>query len=60
MFKYSKDNKHYHTLNYHLKTLFKDRVFKASLDAGFSCPNKKAVGVHTANKAAESLPHAAV
>ncbi|MBQ7876164.1 MAG: TIGR01212 family radical SAM protein [Clostridia bacterium] len=44
MFKYSTDNKHYHTLNYHLKTLFNDRVFKASLDAGFSCPNKNSGG----------------
>lgn len=39
MFKYAIDNKRYHTLNYHLKTLFSDRVFKASLDGGFSCPN---------------------
>lgn len=39
MFKYSFDNKRYHTLNYHLKTLFGEKVFKASLDAGLSCPN---------------------
>ncbi len=39
MFEYSLDNKRYHTLNYHLKALFGERVFKASLDAGFSCPN---------------------
>ncbi len=44
MFKYSLDNKRYHTLNYHLKTLFNNRVFKASLDGGFSCPNKKSGG----------------
>ncbi len=44
MFKYSIDNKRYHTLNYHLKTLFSDRVFKASIDAGFSCPNKDSGG----------------
>lgn len=44
MMKYSIDNKRYHTLNYHLKTLFKDRVFKASLDAGFSCPNMETGG----------------
>lgn len=44
MFKYSLDNKRYHTLNYHLKTLFKTRVFKAVIDAGFSCPNKKTGG----------------
>lgn len=39
MFKYSLDNKRYHTLNFHLKTLFSDRVFKAVIDGGFSCPN---------------------
>ncbi len=44
MFKYSLDNKRYHTLNYHLKTLFNTRVFKASLDAGFSCPNRESGG----------------
>ncbi len=44
MFKYSTDNKRYHTLNYHLKTLFSDRVFKAAVDAGFSCPNKESGG----------------
>lgn len=44
MFEYATDNKHYHTLNYHLKTLFSDRVFKAVIDAGFSCPNKKSGG----------------
>ena len=44
MFEYASDNKRYHTLNYHLKTLFNDRVFKASIDAGFSCPNKSTGG----------------
>lgn len=44
MFKYTLDNKRYHTLNYHLKTLFDARVFKAVIDAGFSCPNKKTGG----------------
>ncbi len=44
MFEYTLDNKRYHTLNYHLKTLFNDRVFKASIDAGFSCPNKQSGG----------------
>jgi uncharacterized protein len=41
MFKYSLDNKRYHTLNYHYKTLYGKKVFKVSLNAGFSCPNKK-------------------
>jgi radical SAM protein (TIGR01212 family) len=38
-FLYSGDNKRYHTLNYHMKTLFDRRVFKAVIDAGFTCPN---------------------
>ena len=40
MFKYSLDNKRYHTLNYHYKNKFKQKVFKVSLNANFSCPNK--------------------
>lgn len=44
MFKYSLDNKRYHTLNYHIKTMFGDRVFKAVIDGGFSCPNKSTGG----------------
>lgn len=41
MFKYSLDNKRYHTLNYHLTNKFKTRVFKVSLNGNFSCPNFK-------------------
>lgn len=41
MFKYSLDNKMYHTLNYDLTKRFGVRVFKVSLNAGFSCPNFK-------------------
>lgn len=37
-FKYSNDNKRYHTLNYHIKNVFGTRVYKAVIDAGFSCP----------------------
>ena len=44
MFKFSTDNKRYHTLNYHMKSVFGQRVFKAVIDAGFSCPNKKSGG----------------
>lgn len=39
MFKYSLDNKRYHTLNYDLTKRFGCRVFKVSLNGGFSCPN---------------------
>ena len=38
-FPYADDNKRYHTLAYHLKKRFGRRVFKASIDAGFTCPN---------------------
>ena len=37
-FSYSDDNKRYHTLNYHLKKRFGTRIYKAVIDAGFSCP----------------------
>lgn len=40
LFRYSDDNKRYHTLNYYNKTVFSGKVFKAVIDAGFSCPNK--------------------
>ena len=41
MFKYTLDNKRYHTLNYYNKTKYGFKVFKVSLNAGFSCPNKR-------------------
>ena len=44
MFKYSLDNKKYHTLNYFFRNKFGKKVFKVPLDAGFSCPNKKLGG----------------
>ena len=39
MFKYTLDNKRYHTLNYFYKSKFGTKVFKVSLNGGFSCPN---------------------
>lgn len=39
MFKYSDSNKRYHTLDYFYKHKFNSKVFKVSLNAGFSCPN---------------------
>ncbi len=39
-FKYSFDDKRYHTLNYHLKNKFNEKIFKVALDAGFDCPNR--------------------
>ena len=34
------NGKRYHTLNYFLREKFGEKVFKISLDAGFSCPNR--------------------
>ena len=39
MFKYTLDNKRYHTLNYYFKNKFNSKVCKISLNAGFTCPN---------------------
>ena len=41
MFKYSDNNKRYHTLDYFYKKKFNTKVFKISLNAGFSCPHLK-------------------
>ena len=38
-FIYSDNNKRYHTLDYFYKNKFNSKVFKVSLNAGFSCPN---------------------
>ncbi len=38
-FPYAVDNKRYRTWDYHLKEKFGGKVFKVSLDGGFSCPN---------------------
>lgn len=40
IFEYSDTNKRYYTLDYFYKHKFNSKVFKVSLDAGFSCPNK--------------------
>ena len=39
MFKYSYNNKRYHTLDYFYKNKFNSKVFKVSLNGGFTCPN---------------------
>ncbi len=38
-FPYTNSNKRYHTLDYFYKNKFGEKVFKVSLNAGFSCPN---------------------
>ena len=40
MFKHSDSNKRYYTLDYFYKHKFGCKVFKISLNAGFTCPNK--------------------
>lgn len=44
VFKYSNSNKRYHTLDYHYKKLFNEKIIKISLNAGFSCPHLKSGG----------------
>ncbi len=39
-FKYSLDNKRYHTFNYYVKNKFGCKVFKVSLNSNLSCPNR--------------------
>ncbi len=39
-FKFSNDNKRYHTWNYYLRNRFGSKVFKVPLDGGFTCPNR--------------------
>ena len=39
-FKYSDSNKRYHTLDYFYKNKFGSKVFKVSLNGGFTCPNR--------------------
>ena len=41
MFKYTLDNKRYHTLNYFYRMKFNNKVFKVPIDAHMSCPNKE-------------------
>ena len=38
-FPFSFDNKRYHTLNYYNKTKYGEKIQKAVLDCGFTCPN---------------------
>jgi len=38
-FKYSYGDKQYHTLNYHLREKYQQKIFKVMINAGFTCPN---------------------
>jgi uncharacterized protein len=39
-FAWQNGEKRYYTLNQHLREVFGEKVFKVSLDAGFTCPNR--------------------
>jgi uncharacterized protein len=39
-FVWQNGEKRYYTLNQHLREVFGEKVFKVSLDAGFTCPNR--------------------
>lgn len=45
-FKYSFDNKRYHTYNYFLKNKYQHKIAKVSLNAGFTCPNRDGTKGH--------------
>lgn len=38
-FQYSYSDKRYHTLNYHLREKYNQKIFKVMINAGFTCPN---------------------
>lgn len=39
-FKYSSDNKRYHSFSYDTKNRYQEKVFKVGLNANFTCPNR--------------------
>ncbi|QOR65929.1 TIGR01212 family radical SAM protein [Cytobacillus suaedae] len=45
-FRYSSDNKRFHTWNYHLREFFGQKVFKVAIDGGFDCPNRDGTVAH--------------
>ena len=45
-FSYTLDNKRYHTLNYYNLNRYGGKVYKASLDAGCTCPNRDGTRGH--------------
>lgn len=40
LFPFSNSNKRYYTVDYFNKIKFNDKIFKISLNGGFTCPNK--------------------
>ena len=56
MFKYTLDNKRYHTLNYFFKNKFGQKVFKVPLDINSTCPNQYNGGcIYCSNKSVAAI-----
>ena len=56
MFKYSLDNKRYHTFNYFLKNKFGGKVIKVPLDINSPCPNEISGGcIYCAHKSKANI-----
>ena len=56
MFKYTLDNKRYHTLNYYLRNRFGKKVFKVPLDINSTCPNQLNGGcIFCSNKSVSNI-----
>lgn len=39
-FVFAKDNKRYHTYDYHLRSLFGEKCTRLAIDGGYTCPNR--------------------
>ena len=56
MFKYTLDNKRYHTYNYYLRNKYHQKVFKVPLDINSTCPNKLSGGcIYCSNKSISNI-----
>ncbi len=56
MFKYTLDNKRYHTLNYFFKNKFGQKVIKVPIDLGSNCPNQDKGGcIYCSNKSKANI-----
>ena len=61
MFKYTLDNKRYHTYNYFLKNKFHQKVFKVPLDINSTCPNKETGGcIYCSNNSISNISNSKV
>ena len=61
MFKYTLDNKRYHTYNYFLRNKFHQKVFKVPLDINSTCPNKETGGcIYCSNNSISNISNSKV